>query len=90
MFVKKITVTGSEFQLNKTYILDLYKLLSINIQEYCKDFNLNINEIEFKDVLQPILQTLDEAHLMEIANLEVDCQLGYTSCINQYVFSKKI
>lgn len=89
---EKITlVIGSEFQLNKNYILDLYKLLSINgtIMDYCKDFGLDINEIEFKDVLHPILQTLDEAHLMEIANLEVDCQLGYTSCLNQYVFSKK-
>ena len=44
---------------------------------------------EFKDVLHPILQTLDEAHIMEIANLEVDCQVGYTKSIKQYVFSKK-
>lgn len=89
---EKITIViGSDFQLNKSYILDLYKLLSINgtIMEYCKDFDLNINEIEFKDVLHPILQSLDEAHLMEIANLEVDCQVGYTNCLNQYVFSKK-
>lgn len=84
-------VVGSEFQLNKTYILDLYKLLAVNgtVIEYCREFNLDINKIEFKDVLHPILQTLDEAHLMEIANLDVDCQVGYVSCLNQYVFSKK-
>jgi len=35
------------------------------------------------------LQTLDEAHLMEISGLDIDCQLGYSICLNQYVFSKK-
>jgi hypothetical protein len=84
-------IKGSEFQLSPTYILDFYKLISINgtIDDYCKHFHLDIKEIEFKDVINPILQTLDEAHLMKIADLEVDCQIGYTRCLEQYVFSKK-
>ena len=84
-------IRGSEFQLSPKYILDFYKLISINgtIKDYADHFNLDLNEIEFKDVVNPILQTLDEAHIMKISELEVDCQVGYTKYLNQYVFSKK-
>ena len=53
---RKFTIViGSEFQLSKTYILDLYKLISINgtIQSYCNDFDLDIEVIDLQS-LRPL------------------------------------
>lgn len=84
-------IKGSEFQLSKEYLLDLFKLISINgtIKEYCEEFNLDINTISFNNVLHPILQCLDEEHIKKISCNEIDCQIGYSHNIKQYVFSKK-
>lgn len=84
-------IKGSDFQLDSKYILDMYKLISINcpIKNYCKDFNLDINNISFNTILDPILQTLDEEHIKKKIGLDIDCQLGYSYNIKQHTFSKK-
>ena len=84
-------IKGSHFQLDSNYILDMYKLISIHgsIKDYCKDFELDINNISFNTILDPILQTLDEEHIKKITDKEIDCQLGYSYNIKQHTFSKK-
>ena len=84
-------IKGSQFQLDSNYILDMYKLISIHgsIKDYCKDFELDINNISFNTILDPILQTLDEEHIKKITDKEIDCQLGYSYNIKQHTFSKK-
>jgi tyrosyl-tRNA synthetase len=84
-------IKGSQFQLSKEYLLDLFKLISINgtIKEYCDEFDLDINTISFTNVLHPLLQSLDEEHIKQISCNEIDCQIGYSDNIKQYVFSKK-
>ena len=84
-------IKGSQFQLTKEYLLDLFKLISINgtIKEYCNEFDLDINTISFNNVLHPILQSLDEEHIKQILDFEIDCQIGYSNNIKQYIFSKK-
>ena len=84
-------IKGSEFQLDSNYILDMYKLISIHgsIKDYCKEFDLEINNISFNSILDPILQTLDEEHIKKITGKDIDCQLGYSYNIKQHTFSKK-
>ena len=84
-------IKGSQFQLDSNYILDMYKLISIHgsIKDYCKDFELDINNISFNNILDPILQTLDEEHIKKITSNEIDCQIGYSHNLKQHSFSKK-
>ena len=91
-FLNKINIIkGSQFQLSKDYMLDLFKLIGIHgsIKDYCSEFELDIDKISFNNVLHPIMQTLDEEHLKKITCNEIDCQIGYSCNIKQYVFSKK-
>lgn len=84
-------IKGSEFQLDSNYILDMYKLISIHgsIKDYCKEFDLEINNISFNSILDPILQTLDEEHIKKITGKDIDCQIGYSYNIKKHAFSKK-
>ena len=84
-------IKGSEFQLESSYLLDMFKLISIHgsIKNYCTEFNLDINSVSFKNVLEPILQSLDEEHLKKITCNEIDCQIGYSYNIKLHSFSKK-
>ena len=84
-------IKGSEFQLDSNYILDMYKLISIHgsIKDYCNEFDLDINNISFNNILDPILQTLDEEHIKKITSNEIDCQIGYSHNLKQHAFSKK-
>ena len=84
-------IKGSEFQLESSYLLDMFKLISIHgsIKDYCTDFDLDINSVSFKNVLDPILQSLDEEHLKKITCNEIDCQIGYIHNIKLHSFSKK-
>ena len=69
----------------------MYKLISIYgpIKDYCNEFELDINDISFKNILHPILQTLDEEHLKKFTCNDIDCQIGYSFNIKQHAFSKK-
>ena len=84
-------IKGSDFQLDANYILDMYKLISIHgsIKDYCNEFDLDINNISFNTILDPILQTLDEEHIKKIIGKDIDCQIGYSYNIKQHTFSKK-
>ena len=84
-------IKGSDFQLDSNYILDMYKLISIHgsIKDYCNEFDLDINNISFNTILDPILQTLDEEHIKKIIGKDIDCQIGYSYNIKQHTFSKK-
>jgi tyrosyl-tRNA synthetase len=84
-------IKGSEFQLDSNYILDMYKLISIHgsIKDYCNEFDLDINNISFNNILDPILQTLDEEHIKKNTSNEIDCQIGYSHNLKQHSFSKK-
>ena len=84
-------IKGSDFQLDSNYILDMYKLISIygSIKDYCNEFELDINNISFNNILDPILQTLDEEHIKKITSNEIDCQIGYSYNIKKHTFSKK-
>jgi len=84
-------IKGSDFQLSKEYLLDMFKLISINgsIKDYCNELNMDINSISFNNIIHPIMQTLDEEHIQKSINTSIDCQIGYSHNIKQYVFSKK-
>ena len=84
-------IKGSDFQLSKEYLLDMFKLISINgsIKDYCNELNMDINSISFNNIIHPIMQTLDEEHIQKSINTTIDCQIGYSNNIKQYVFSKK-
>lgn len=84
-------IKGSDFQLSKEYLLDMFKLISINgsIKDYCNELNIDINNISFNNIIHPIMQTLDEEHIQKSINTTIDCQIGYSHNIKQYVFSKK-
>ena len=84
-------IKGSDLQLSKEYLLDMFKLICINgsIKDYCNELNMDINSISFNNIIHPIMQTLDEEHIQKSINTSIDCQIGYSHNIKQYVFSKK-
>lgn len=83
-------IKGSQFQLDKTYILDVFKLISFyNISELCQEFDLDIKDSSFKEILHPLLQCLDEEYINKTKNIDIDCQIGYNHQHKYYVFNKK-
>lgn len=83
-------IKGSEFQLDKSYILDIFKLVSYyNINELCDDFKIDPSKSTFKEVLHPLLQCLDEEHIKSQCNIDIDFQIGYYHQLKYYTFTKK-
>lgn len=88
----KITILkGSDFQLDKNYILDTYNILTnYNIQELCHDLNIDTAKNNFKSILHPLLQSLDEQYILKIYNIDIDMSIGMEYQYKYYTFSKKI
>jgi len=83
-------IKGSQFQLDKAYILDIFKLISYyKINELCEDFKIDPMKSTFREVLHPLLQCLDEEYIKKHFDIDIDCQIGYYHQLKYYTFSKK-
>lgn len=83
-------IKGSDFQLNKEYILDTYKILTnYNIDNLCQELNINTKKDSFKNILHPLLQSLDEHYIDKTYNINIDMQIGMEYQCRYYTFVKK-
>jgi len=83
-------IKGSDFQLTKEYILDTYNILTnYNIGEMCQELNINPLKNNFKTILHPLLQSLDEHYIQKTYNIDIDMQIGMEYQYRYYTFSKK-